>query len=121
MEEVKLDGRRNNKQPMVGRPKGMLNKRTRYSEQMMLAILNDTAEQEHWTFFLFHPDPWLRFAAFKLAKAYKSGMPKSGDKLIGQIAITNVHNHSARPGVKAIASEDVPQLEGEVVNAGEAQ
>jgi hypothetical protein len=59
----------------AGRKKGSTSEKTKAKMVLGAAMLPDSLEGELWEEFLTHKDFRIKWEAFKLAKAYKSGQP----------------------------------------------
>lgn len=78
----------------AGRKKGGTNKATKAKQALGAAMLDDSFEHELWQEFLTHRDSRIKWEAFKLAKAYKSGQParaKEDNEALKGLEITVRH------------------------------
>jgi hypothetical protein len=85
---------RGGKRGGAGRKKGTTNASTKAKRALGARMLSDEREQELWNEFLTHRDFRIKWEAFKLAKAYKSGQParaKEDNEALKGIEITVRH------------------------------
>jgi len=105
------DGRGQNggKRVGAGRPKGSLSAAGIVKRELGYRVLPDKVERRMWKLYLQHEDKSIRWEAFKLAKAYKSGKPKESVEVAGSLVDTL--RESLEAGMKRIEKEQAKQTQ----------